>query len=418
MKPRHNLAMVISSYRLFVQIEGEPCTVLKIALVTETYRPEINGVAMTLGNLVDKMKSSGYRVQVVRPRQHRQDVGNCDEVTVAGIPIPRYTDLRAGLPAGRTLRRVWGVPDDRPDLVHIATEGPLGWSALRAAQRLSIPTTSSFHTNFHAYGKHYGYGLLQRPALAYLRWFHNRTAATFAPTAEICESLERAGFKRMRVMSRGVDLELFNPERRSLDLRRQWTGGTDSPIVIYVGRVAAEKNLDLAITTFRSMEAMNPKCRMVIVGDGPLRKRLQNDNPDIIFAGSQRGIDLATHYASADIFLFPSLTETFGNVVTEAMASGLAVVAFDYAAARQYIERGYNGIRVPVDNTAAFTAAALSLVNQGGQVSSSPNDLSLMRAAARVTAATLSWDTVTAHFLQQLHTIVGGLIVDAATAPA
>ncbi len=371
---------------------------------------------MTLGQITDCLREAGHAVKVVRPRQAGSDSGG--DFTVTGVPIPCYPDLRLGLPSPSRLRRLWCSASDRPDLVHIATEGPLGWSALRVAHALSLPVTSSFHTNFHAYGAHYGVGRLKRPVLAYLRWFHNRTLATFAPTTEICSELESAGFKRMRVLGRGVDTGRFDPVHRSSALRRQWTGRElDAPVAIVVGRVAAEKNLKLAILAFRAMQAVDPRCRLVVVGDGPLRTKLMAANPDIIFAGARRGMELAEYYASADIFLFPSLTETYGNVVAEAMASSLAVVAFDYAAARMHITDGCNGRTVPVADERAFISTAVSLIRPPRDPSTHAlEQLVMMRAAARLTAQSLSWETIVRDFARQLEALVSPTTTEAATA--
>ena len=186
---------------------------MKIALVTETFPPEINGVAMTLGHLVEGLAQRGHSVTVIRPRQNSNDIarndGIYDELLCPGVPIPGYTMLRLGLPVRGRLIRAWRA--DRPDLVHIATEGPLGYSALSAADKLGIPKSSSFHTNFHSYSKHYGFAFLTRPALAYLRHFHNRTRITLSPTVDLNEKLTRDGFQGMRLLSRGVNTEVFSP---------------------------------------------------------------------------------------------------------------------------------------------------------------------------------------------------------------
>ena len=344
---------------------GDGSRRLRVGIVTETYGPEVNGVAMTVGRMVDGLLARGHSVQLIRPRQHPRDDprrdGPLDVWPVAGAAIPFYRDLRVGFPAGRLLLERWRQTP--PDVVHIVTEGPLGGSALAVARRLRLRVISDFHTNFHAYSRHYGMGLLARPIVAYLRRFHNRTDCTLVPTEELAAELRTLGFHRLRVLARGVDTRLFDPAHRDSALRRGWGAGPADPVVLYVGRLAAEKNLQLVLAAYRALRALQPATRLVLVGDGPLAGRLHARHPEIVFSGMRIGADLAAHYASADLFLFPSLTETFGNVTLEAMASGLAVVAFDYAAARRHIVHGQSGLLAPRGDQAAFIESACRLAS-------------------------------------------------------
>lgn len=375
---------------------------VKLALVTETFPPEINGVAMTLSHLVEGLAARAHHVTVVRPRQSKTDLprfdGLYEEMLCPGVPIPGYPQLRAGLPIrGRLLKR-WR--ENRPDLVHIATEGPLGYAALLAARKLDIPLTSSFHTNFHSYSKHYGFAFLTRPALGYLRHFHNRTSITLSPTVELNEELTRDGFEGMRLLSRGVNTEVFNPSNRSETLRRSWGADPDALVVIHVSRLAAEKNYPLLIESFERIRTTQPTARFVIVGDGPLRKKLARNYPWIRFTGFLPRAELARHYASADLFLYASMTETFGNVVTEAMASGLPVLAFNYAAPARYIRSNENGVTVPFDDRSAWLEAANSLAT-------GPARRRRLGEAARATAEGISWTHVIDGFERDLHEVAG-----------
>jgi glycosyltransferase involved in cell wall biosynthesis len=366
---------------------------MRAAFVTETYPPELNGVATTTARYVQGLLQRQHRVQLVRPRQHAADVavagGGLQEVLVPGLPIPRYPHLRMGLPCRQALLQLWSR--QRPDVVHIATEGPLGWSALQAAHRLELPVTSDFRTHFDAYSGHYGLGWLRRPISAYLRHFHNRANRTLVPTEALRRGLEAGGYERLHVVPRGVDAQQFDPAWRSAALRRAW-GVADGDLVLgYVGRLAAEKNLKLLLAAYGAVRRARPGTRLVLVGDGPLRAPLQAAFADLVFAGPRRGQDLAAHYASFDLFVFPSLTETFGNVTVEAMASGLTVLAFDHAAAGQLIRLGENGWLVPHGDEARFVAAAVAL----------SGDAALRRALgprARVTALAQGWDGVIARF--------------------
>ncbi|MFZ5513186.1 MAG: glycosyltransferase family 4 protein [Pseudomonadota bacterium] len=359
---------------------------MRIALVTETYAPDLNGVARTLVAMVRELRGLGHRVDLVRP-EPRGDGAPLEEgeLRVRGVPVPGYAAMQFGLPAGNRLRARW--TSQRPDVVHIDTEGPLGYSALRAARALGIPVTSSLHTHFHVYARHYGLPWLSGPVLAYLRHFHNATAFTLIPTEDQREQCAAEGFERLRVLGRGVDAELFHPARRDPALRERWGAGPDTPVALYVGRLAAEKNLDLFVRAIQAMRERCPELRAVMVGDGPLAAGLRQSHPDIHFAGAQVGEALAAHYASADLFVFPSLSETFGNVLLEAMASGLAVLAFDYAAARLLIEDDRCGLVAPMGDEVAFLRQAVRLVEDDGLAAR-------MRQATRERAEQQSWTAI------------------------
>lgn len=330
---------------------------MRYAIVTETYPPEVNGVALTVQGLELGLRAAGHQVDLIRPRQPSDTEAIDSTVLVTGANLPRYPGLRFGLPAPTRLTRQW--QHQRPDAIYIATEGPLGWSALRTARRMGIPVATGFHTRFDEYLPDYGVAWLQAAALRWMRRFHNQADATLVPTQELQQFLGEQGFDRVRLLARAVDSSQFEPERRDPALREEWGIDGNGFAAIYVGRIAPEKNLGLAVKAFRRLQQVRPKARFVFVGDGPSRAKLAHDNPDFIFCGVQRGDALARHFASGDLFLFPSRSETFGNVTLEAMASGLATVAFDYGAAREYLRTDENGIAVNDDSE--FVTAAVQL---------------------------------------------------------
>ncbi len=377
---------------------------LRVAFVTETYPPEVNGVANTTAKFVAGLHLRQHDVQLVRPRQTRSDepgaVTGLHEVLLRGLPIPAYPQLRMGVPSKRSLVRLWS--QRRPDVVHVATEGPLGWSAVEAARHLRLPVTSDFRTNFHAYSRHYGVGWLHRPIMAYLRKFHNRCACTMVPTELLRRELERLGFQRLVVVARGVDTVQFSPVWRDERLRASWGVRPDDLVVGCVGRLAPEKNLPVALAAFRAIQARLPRSRLILVGEGPLRAELQQACPEAILVGARRGADLAAHYASLDLLLFPSTTETFGNVTTEALASGVPTVAYDYAAAAQVIRSGVDGVLVPFGATDSYVAAAVELA-------SDPPARLAMGLRARSCALGLGWDDVIGRFEAQLAAACGAL---------
>ena len=380
-----------NSVELPIVLEDYPASrpSLRIAVVTETWPPEVNGVAVTLAKLVQGLSYRNHDVQLIRPRQTKTDGQlndtNLEEVLMRGMPIPRYPELKLGLPSKKTLVKTWTLR--RPDVVHIATEGPLGWSALQAAKVLKLPVTSDFRTNFQSYSKHYGVGWLRKPIVAYLRKFHNATACTMVPTNELKRTLSENGFVNLKVVSRGVDTKLFNVGRRSTQLRHSWGANDHTKVLISVGRMAPEKNLEQVLRTYESLRLIDTQLKLVMVGDGPLREQFQQRHPNIIFPGMLSQTELAAYYASSDLFVFPSQTETFGNVTLEALASGIPVLAFDCAAARDWVQHGINGWLVPENNSDGF-------VDQAVAIFKTTNLLEQVTFSTRQQVVHLDWDQI------------------------
>ncbi|MEM7603348.1 MAG: glycosyltransferase family 1 protein [Verrucomicrobiota bacterium] len=368
---------------------------MKISFVTDTYFPQANGVATTLERLVRGLRERGHEVDVIRP-----SVLACDDegLRVPSVGLPGYKEVRFGFPIRLVLQMRWSR--NRPDVVYVATETPLGASAISAARALDIPAASGFHTNFQQYAAHYQLPLLERATMRYLRHVHNRSACTFVPSRDVIDSLKVSGFENLYLLPKGVDTRLFSPKKRDIQMRRKW-GVRDGGLVgLYVGRIAAEKNLPLIVRTFTAIRQRIPDFKGVFVGDGPRLEGLKRDHPEFIYAGVQRGEELAAHYASSDLFIFPSITETFGNVTLEAMASGLAVVAYDYAAAKQHIRNRENGFSVPFDDSETFVATAILAAQ---------SELTLIREEARRSARKVRWKKVVRRFEKQLKKLSEGL---------
>ena len=370
---------------------------MRYAIVTETYPPEVNGVALTVQGLEHGLRARGHEVSLVRPRQANEDVsatGKPHELLVRGAPLPRYPGLRLGMPATRKLTAQW--QKTRPDAIYVATEGPLGWSALRAARRLGIPASTGFHTRFDEYMRDYGAAFLAQTALRWMRRFHNGADATLVPTRELQAFLQDNGFNDVVLLPRAVDTKLFDPARRDHALREQWGVDADGLVAIHVGRIAPEKNLDLAVRAFRRLQdelkqKSLPDARFVWVGDGPARAKLQQDHPDFIFCGIQRDDVLARHFASGDLFVFPSRSETFGNVTLEAMASGVPTVAFDYGAAREHLRDNLHGAAVADADDDGFVRAVV-------RIGTDPALRAAMREAGRDAVSGLRPEQVAADF--------------------
>ena len=382
---------------------------MRIAYVTETGPPELNGVSLTVERTVRFLRSRGHLVELIRPRQPGEArLDASDELRTAGCVIPMYPDLRFGLARAGTLARRFR--QSRPDLVHLATPGPMPWAALAAAGALGLATTSDFRTNFHQYSRHYGLGLFAGSVLGLLRRFHNLTRRTFVPTQAARRELATAGFHHLTVVGRGVDTQRFTPAARSDELRAQWRAGPDTPVLLAVGRIAAEKNIALALRAFERARRDRPDLRMVVVGDGPARARLTTAHPAATFVGAKRGAELAAHYASCDAFLFPSLSDTFGNVVMEALASGLPVVSFNCAAAAEHVDDGISGrLAVPGDEAGFIAATAAFAV--------APASLQSFREAAVAAARRATWDEVLERFEARLQDTVDAFQASPAPVP-
>jgi glycosyltransferase involved in cell wall biosynthesis len=280
----------------------------------------VNGVARTRGRLVEHASRRGHEVALVTPRvgggpaahaaHHRQ---------LFGVPIPLYRDLQLARGLDGEAKRM--LADFAPDLVHIATESTVGYSARLWAARKGIPLVTSYHTNFPAYLPDYHLGALEPVVWRYLRWFHGRSLRTFCPNRDTLEGRRAHGFHdRLSIWSRGVDTRLFSPARRVDAVRCRLAPGADE-LLVYVGRLAAEKRVEVVMEAYRKVRAaLGAKVAMVFVGDGPAVARLRAGAPEgVTFTGFLRGVPPAEAYAAADLFVFASDTETFGNVCLAAL---------------------------------------------------------------------------------------------------
>ena len=253
---------------------------MKIEIITDTYRPDVNGVAMTLGRLTDGLKDRGHRVHVL----HTGAEAAAGESSARSVSLPGYRDVRVGLPKPFDLRQRW--ERKRPDVIYVATESPLGKSALKSAKALGIPSVTGFHTNFHQYMERYGMPGMQSLAKSYLRKFHTRAQCTMTPSPGMVKELKEIGIENVELLGRG-DTDLFSPARRCDTLRAEWGVDAETPVAVIVGRVAAEKNLELGMKAFERMRKVFPGMACVVVGDGPVRKSLEQTWPWVKFVGMQ-----------------------------------------------------------------------------------------------------------------------------------
>lgn len=365
---------------------------MRLMIVSDTFTPDVNGVARTLHHWASGMAQRDHSVEVVTTSPPPDFSEPYRRHVVLSVPLPGYASIRIGFASTAWFLNLFRHTGT--EVLYVATETPLGISAIWAAKKAGLPVISGFHTNFHTYLRNYHLAGLQAAAETLLGSIHNQTFRTLAPSRQTADTLRQLGVSEVGVVGRGVDTALFSPAARDRELRRTWGCDDATPVALHVGRLAEEKNLGLLEKAFDVFQQMHPQARCVVVGDGPSGERLRSAHPDWIFAGMRSGPDLARHYAAGDVFLFPSTSETFGNVVTEALASGLVTVAYDYAAANTHIRHGENGLLAPFDNEAAF----LQLVKD----SALHWDNAPLRHAARTEAESLGWNRITADFERHL----------------
>lgn len=332
---------------------------LRLALFTDSFVPQLNGVALLLGRLVEAVRARGATVRVYTT----SDPAGAEADDVRRWPslaFWAYPEHRLALPTQPRVRRelrAW-----KPTLVHAASPFGMGLAARAAARALRVPFVTSYHTSWSAYSRFYRMGALQGIAWQYLRWFHNGGARTYCPTRAVERELAARGFRHMAIWSRGVDAARFSPSFRSTALRQQLGMSDDTTLAIYVGRLGAEKGLAVALEGMRDVMGGAPgRVRFAVAGDGPYEAAARRlAHPDTIFMGRLTGRALSEFYASADVFVFPSTTDTFGNVLLEAMASGLPVIGADVGPTRELLAE-HTGVTFPPGDVSAFAARVLEL---------------------------------------------------------
>jgi phosphatidylinositol alpha 1,6-mannosyltransferase len=358
---------------------------VRLALFSDTYPPQMNGVSRTLERLVAAARDRGATVRVFTTSDPDLAHHDPDEVRWKSVPFWAYPQVRLSAPkfiAARTELAAW-----TPSLVHVATEFGIGLAGRAAARSLGVPLVTSYHTSFSAYAEFYRLGALAAMGWKYFRWFHSAAARTFTPTEAIRSEVEARGFRNVGVWGRGVDGNRFDPSFRTTEWRRALGIADEAMVVLYVGRIAKEKGLGHALSAMELLAVDAPAIRFVFVGDGPYEAELRAAAPPgTIFTGRLSGVPLSTAYASSDVFLFPSVTDTFGNVLLEAMASGLVVVSADAGNTRELIGTD-RGLIVPFEQPGAIASALVSLERDRARHEA-------IRASAQTWARERTWEQV------------------------
>lgn len=361
---------------------------MRIAIFSEVYWPMVSGVSGTLQRLAAGLESRGDAVRVYTAA-YDLPPGRPDLPTVhrsPARPLFLYPDVNwafARIPdVTADLRRF------SPDLVHVATEFAMGTAGVVAARRIGAPIVASAHTDYERYAARYGLQWLMPAGWGYLRWFYGQAARVFCPSVQYERHLHERGVRHTGIWSRGVDTELFHPRYRTAAFRAEFGIAGDAPLVVYVGRLAREKNLNLLLDAWRVVRRAHRRAELVLVGGGPLEEEIRAAAlPGVHLAGIRTGRALAEAYAGADLFAFPSTTETFGNVLLEAMAAGVPALAAAAGGVLDFAMHGENAWLVAPDDEAALGAGLVRLLSDGA----------LRRALAiggRRTAESRRWDLI------------------------
>jgi phosphatidylinositol alpha 1,6-mannosyltransferase len=373
---------------------------MRVVYFTESLYPLVDGVSRTLARLFDTLLAEGVDFRVVSPFMPDEPVPWRNRVIrVPYAHFPPYPDYRVSRPGGRALRAE--LRRFQPELVHVVSPTPMAMWAQRYARRAALPAVASFHTHFVSYFRFYGVGALESVGWRGLRWFYRRCERIYAPTRTIAGELEAHGIGPVELWSRGIDLQAFDPGRRDDGLRAQLGVDDETPLLLLVSRLVKEKDLGDLVAIDGELRARGVRFRLALVGDGPMRAELEAALPQAAFAGHQSGEELARWYASADLFIFPSTTETLGNVVLEALASGLPAVVVDRGGPQDLVTSGETGYVAPANDVAAIADRLERLLR----------DAELRRgmsAAARASAADRDWHAINRGLIESYARVLAG----------
>jgi glycosyltransferase involved in cell wall biosynthesis len=332
---------------------------MRIAYFTESLPPLTDGVSHTLTNLRDSLVREGHEFLFFSPFVPEPDAWDNNVVEILSAPFPLYRKYRFSMPLFHDMKSM--LAQFKPDIVHVCSPFFLGMAAYSYAREAGIPAVNSYHTRFASYMKYYKFGWLEWFAWGYLRWFYNQASRNFVPSDATIKELKSRGFKRLSLWQRGIDTDNFSPLYADPRLRQRWSPD-GSPIALFAGRLVKEKDVEILIKADSILKQRGVEYKLVFVGDGPMKSELARALPDAIFAGFLRGQELSRAYASADIFAFPSTTESFGNVVLEAAASGLPCVVPTEGGVMDLVHDGVTGYLAKPQDPEDFASRMESLL--------------------------------------------------------
>lgn len=369
---------------------------MKIAYFTESLPPNTDGVVRTICNLTSTLEARGVDYRLFSPFKPDPSFSWSHRVyKLVSLPLALYTDYRLAIPYFHPLDRA--LDSFRPDLIHVISPSLLGLFGLDYARKRGLPAVSSYHTHFVSYFSYYGFSKVTGPGWRFLHWFHNQFRKTYAPSPSAVRELTDHGIRGVELWQRGVDLRRFSPAYRCDELRRS-VGAHHVPLLLYVGRLVKEKDLDDLVEAAHLLRIRGCRFALAIVGDGPMREELGQALPCAHFLGYQHGDQLSAWYASADAFVFPSTTETFGNVILEAFASGLPAVGVSQGGVADIITHGRDGLLARPHDPRSLADAIQSLLCD------EPRRTAMARAALS-TAASYRWDAVNEKLINSYHAV-------------
>lgn len=371
---------------------------MRVAYFTESLYPYVDGVSRTLARLFDTLEAEEIDFQVFSPflpddsvRWHRR------VREVRHLPLIVNPGYRISLPGGRAVRRE--LERFRPELVHLVSPTPMAIWAARWARRAGVPCVASFHTHFVSYFRYYGVRPLEPIGWSLMRRFYARCERVYAPSWSIIRELREHGIENVELWSRGIDLTAFSPRFRDPELRALAGADPETPLLLLVSRLVREKDLADLVAIDVELRHRGVKYRLALVGDGPMRAELEAKLPDAYFVGHQSGDALARWYASADLFVFPSTTETLGNVVLEALASGLPAVVVDRGGPQDLVEEGVTGFIAPANQISAITDRVALLLTD-------PARRAEMGRAGIASATGRDWSTINRELIRGYQTVI------------
>ena len=372
---------------------------MRIAIFTETFLPKVDGIVIVLCHFLEYLSQEGHDVLVLAPEGGPDPYAGAKVVGLKGFKFILYPELTLVPPLFGIKKH---LVEFQPDLIYLVNPASLGLGGVREAHRLDIPLVASYHTDVPGFAARMGMAYTQRSLWAFFRQVYNQADLVFVPSNFTKKEIEAHGFERVVVWSHGVDSQLYNPTKKSLEWRKRLMDEENGEnLILYVGRLAAEKRIDWLLPVLKT----NPGTRLAIVGDGPARESLEKmfQGTQTVFTGYLYGEDLAAAYASADIFTFPGANETFGNVIIEAMSSGLPVVVPDSGGVVDFVEQNVNGLLFDSEDQDLFASSVHALM-------ADPDRARKMGAAGREKAEIMSWNAVNDAAIQYFMGLIRGEI--------
>lgn len=368
---------------------------MRIAYVTEVFLPKIDGITVTLTHLLEYLRERGHESIMFAPKGSISSYAGTEVIGRMSVRTPFYPELHVALPIARVEKELLKF---KPDLVHLVNPTSLGLAGMRAARKHGIPVVASYHTDMPGFARRWRLGFLAKPIYGYYRWVHNQANLNLTPSEFTMKQLKAQGFKRLAVWTGGVDIDRFHPDNASPEMRKRLSGGEpQKPLVLFVSRLSREKRTDWLLPLVQEIQGI----RLAIVGDGPARPQLEKlfAGTPTVFTGYLRGADLAGAFASGDIFGFTGAEETFGNVVAEAMASGLAVVAPRSGGVVDLVEDGVTGLLYKPEDPLRFLESVRELAQDLERAKR-------MGQAGQKKARLYAWETTLTQLLEFYENVV------------